>query len=240
MWRPGEGLAAEGLVERFGTVAPEQSSLIQQAMTRYSGGVEMENQEKQQNSENGSLDFPVIDKRKFLDPDMTDKENVAIEDKPRYPTFVEELVAKMEATERKFQEKKQQIDEEINRTRSRLENDFERRLDLEKRKLVLPFLEILDNLQRAINAGGDSESVEHLLEGVRMTADLFHTKLTSIGVKQIQTLDKHFDPNLEEAIGTITVIEADRDGIVLEEVEAGYTMGEQLLRPARVRVGSCP
>ncbi|HSW40395.1 MAG TPA: nucleotide exchange factor GrpE [Acidobacteriota bacterium] len=198
----------------------------------------MEHQEKQQNPDNDTLDFPVIDKRKFLNPDMTGKETVSMEEKPRYPTYVEELIAKMEATERKFQEKKQQIDEEIARTRTRLEGDFERRMELEKQKIALPFLEVLDNLLRAVAAAERSESVDHLLEGVKMTADLFNAKLKSIGVEPVETLDRPFDPNLAEAIGTVMVDDSDRDGIVLEEVQPGYAMGGQLLRPARVRVGS--
>ncbi len=182
-----------------------------------------------------SLDFEVIDKRHFVDLDNISKE--AIEEKPRYPSYVEELMARMAETERRFEEKKKQIDEEISRTKTRLEADFERRLELEKRELILPFLEVLDNLQRAIDAASQSETVEHLLEGVQMTADLFRSKLQSVGVEPIPALDQPFDPNLEQAIGTVSVTDESRDGMVVEEVQRGYRMDGQLLRPAQVRVG---
>jgi molecular chaperone GrpE len=196
----------------------------------------MDNREKEQNEESDSLEFQVVDKRQFLNVDSINT-TTAPEEKPRYPSYVEELMARMTETERKFKEKKQQIDEEIARTRIRLESDFERKLGLEKQQIVLPFLEILDNLQRAVDASTQAGTVEHLLEGVQMTANLFRSKLQSIGVEPITALGQPFDPNLAQAVGAIHVEEASRDGIVIEEVQTGYSMQGQLLRPAQVRVG---
>lgn len=196
----------------------------------------MENSRKQQNSESDSPEFQVIDKRHFLNTDTLDT-TAAPEEKPRYPSYVEELLARMAETERKFQEKKKQMDEEIARTRVRLEADFERKLELEKQKMVLPFLEVLDNLQRAMDASTRAGTVEHLLEGVQMTANLFRSQLQSLGVESIAALGQPFDPNQAQAIGTIPVKESTSDGVVLEEVQTGYSMRGQLLRPAQVRVG---
>ncbi len=193
----------------------------------------MDNQDKQ-NSE--FPDFQVIDKRHFVNLDAIDQESVP-EEKPRYPSYVEELMARMAETENKFQEKKKQIDEEIHRTKARLEADFDRRLEAEKQKIVLPFLEVLDNLQRALEAGSQAATVEHLLEGVRMTSSMFLAKLQSLGVEAIPALNQPFDPNLEQAVGMVQVREPERDGIVVEELQPGYSMNGQLLRPAQVRVG---
>ena len=142
----------------------------------------MSEQQKTPKPESGAQEFQVIDKRHFLDIDNLDR--AAVEEKPRYPAFVEELMARTAEMERKFEEKKKQIDEEIARTKTRLENDFQRRLDLEKKTIVIPFLEVMDNLQRAIDATAQAESVEHLLEGVQMTIDLFRSKLLAIGELQ--------------------------------------------------------
>jgi molecular chaperone GrpE len=196
----------------------------------------MEDQVKQQDVELDPLEFQVIDKRKFVKLDSIDKETI-FEEKPRYPSYVEELIARMSETERKFQEKKQQIDDEIIRTKTRLEIDFDRKLELEKQRIILPFLEILDNLQRAIDAASQAGTVEHLLEGVQMTASLFRSKLQLMGVEPIPAMEHPFDPNISQAVGTIPVDDAVRDGMVIEELQTGYSMGGQLLRPAQVRVG---
>jgi molecular chaperone GrpE len=196
----------------------------------------MEEQEKQQDSESKPMDFQVIDKRQFVNFDKIDKATL-VEEKPRYPAYVEQLMAQMAEIERRFQEKKEQIDEEIARTKTRLEADFDRRLELEKQKIILSFLEILDNLQRAMDAASQAGTVEHLLEGVQMTAGLFRFKLQSMGVELIEALDLPFDPNLEQAVGTVKVSDPGLDGIVIEEVQPGYSMQGQLIRPAQVRVG---
>jgi molecular chaperone GrpE len=195
----------------------------------------MAEQEKK-NEETDTLDFQVIDRRQFLNLDAIDKASLP-EEKPRYPSYVEELMARMTETERRFQEKKKQIDEEIGRTKSRLENDFERKLELEKQKFILPFLEVMDNLQRALDSAAQAGTVEHLLEGVQMTVNLFRSKLQAIGVEVIPALNQPFDPNLEQAVGTVKVTDSNRDGIVVEEIQSGYCMNGQLLRPALVRVG---
>jgi molecular chaperone GrpE len=197
--------------------------------------MKMDDQYKHLKSDTEKLDFQVIDKRHFLDVENLGA--TPIEEKPRYPSYVEELIARTAETERRFEEKKKQINEEITRTKSRLEADYQRRLDLEKQKIVLPFLEVLDNMQRAIAAASQAGTVEHLLEGVQMTATLFRSKLQSIGVDAIPALDRPFDPTLEQAVGTVKVADASLDGIVVEEVQPGYCMDGQLLRPAQVRVG---
>jgi molecular chaperone GrpE len=94
----------------------------------------------------------------------------------------------------------------------------------------------LDNLQRAIAAGSNG-TADRLLEGLQMTASLFLSKLLSVGVEPIAALDQPFDPNLEQAIGMVKVADATKDGIVVEEVQPGYFLNGQLLRPAQVRVG---
>jgi molecular chaperone GrpE len=195
----------------------------------------MENRTKQK-TESEPEDFRVIDKRPFVNLDQLDTATLQ-EAKPRYPSYVEELMSRMAETERKFQEKKQQIDEEIGRARTRLEADFGRRLELEKQKVILPFLEVLDNLQRATAAASRSGSIEHLLEGVKLTTNIFLSKLQSMGVAPISALDQPFDPNLEQAVGTVKVGNARLDGVVIDELQPGYCMNGQLLRPAHVRVG---
>ena len=70
-----------------------------------------------------------------------------------------------------------------------------------------------------------------------MTVDLFLAKLQAIGIEPIESLNRPFDPNSAEAVSQISVSEGSRDGIVIDELERGYSMNGQLLRPARVRVG---
>jgi molecular chaperone GrpE len=181
--------------------------------------------------------FQVIDRRSFCNPDSLVADGQSMPEKPRYPSYVEELLAKLAAAEKNFEEKKKLIDEEIVRTKTRLEMDFQRRVEQEKRKMMLPFLDVLDNLERAVDAAGNGGNVDSLLEGVQITASLLLSKLQALGVEHIPVIGQEFDPNMEQAVGIVEVAEPDRDGVVMDEVLRGYRMGDQLLRPARVRVG---
>ena len=181
-------------------------------------------------------DFQVIDKRHFSGQDGV-LTGAPAEDRPRYPSFVEELMAKVSEMEKRFEQKKAEMLGELTRTRARLESDYERRIQLEKQNMLLPFLEVLDNLERAVDSAATGGNCDHLLEGIAMTRSLFRAKLQAQGVDTVPVLDQPFDPNTSEAIGTVPVGDEARDGLVIEEVKRGYRSGDQLVRPAQVRVG---
>lgn len=180
--------------------------------------------------------FRVVDRRHFVG--LPEKPvDGPVEEKPRYPTFVEELMERLAQTERRFEERKAQIDDEIKRTKERLENEYDRRLLFEKQTILLPFLEVLDNLERALAAAGPDGDPQ-FVKGIQFTVDLFLAKLQALAVEPVRMLGEPFDPNLAQAIASIPVSRPTEDGIVMEEVLKGYRMGEALLRPAQVRVGS--
>jgi molecular chaperone GrpE len=181
-------------------------------------------------------EFRVVDKRHFADPTAIPVTG-PVDDKPRYPSYVEELQARVVETERRYEQKRKQVDEEIARMRTRLEAEVERRLQHEKAGMLVPLLEVLDNLERTLASASAGAEAESLIQGVRMTAGLFRSRLRGLGVEPIEALDREFDPNHSQAIGTVDVTDAGLDGMVVEELQRGYKVGEQLLRPAQVRVG---
>lgn len=190
---------------------------------------------KNSNSEEHS-EFRVVDKRHFSPADLQAPLSGAVEEKPRYPSFVEELMARVAETERRFAERVKQVDQEIARSKGRLEAEYGRKLALEKQQLLLPLLEVLDNLERALQAA-EAGSKDDLIEGVKMTAALFRAKLKAHAVEPLEVLNQPFDPNQSQAVGVVPVSEPSRDGVVVDELLPGYRMGDGLLRPAQVRVG---
>jgi len=184
-----------------------------------------------------SPQYRVVDRRHFTNAATETPATGYVEEKPRYPTYVEELLAKVADTERRFKEKVAQIDQETARTRARLEAEYERKVALDKLNLLQSFLDVLDNLERALQAVSAGGNKADLLEGVKMTAALFQAKLKAQAIEPIEVMNKPFDPNLSQAVGVVPVKDQARDGIVVEELLRGYRMGEALLRPAQVRVG---
>ncbi len=180
--------------------------------------------------------FQVIDRRPFANLDSLPQ--TPVEEKPRYPAYVEELQARVSETQRRFEEMKSRMQRDADQTRARLHVDFERRVQLEKQNMILPLLEVLDNLERALAAAGSAKDPGTLRQGIEMTAGLFRSKLRSLGVEAIEVLNRPFDPHQGQATATVQVTSPELDGIVVDEVARGYRMGDQILRPAEVRVGA--
>jgi molecular chaperone GrpE len=77
--------------------------------------------------------------------------------------------------------------------------------------------------------------LKNFLIGFKMVKDALFKVLESDGLKQIDALDKPFDPNLHEAIETLED-KTKPSGINVEVVTQGYIYKEQLLRPAVVKI----
>ena len=70
-------------------------------------------------------------------------------------------------------------------------------------------------------------------KGIKATVDHFLSTLKAEGIERVETEGKNFDPSTMEVIQTME----GKDGKVLQEVRAGYTLYGKLLRPAQVIVG---
>ena len=104
-------------------------------------------------------------------------------------------------------------------------------------KFAKEILEILDNLQRALESSkNEFENKNHdLFEGVSMTQNILMKILSSNGVKNIEALNKIFDPNLHEAIAEIED-ETKASGTIVFVAQEGYSIGDRVLRAARVGI----
>jgi molecular chaperone GrpE len=180
-------------------------------------------------------DFQVSDRRFWVE-DESSIEGAQISE-PKFPSFVEELKARTEAAEGKLREKVNELERENAAFRSRLERELERRKEQTKADLILEFLEVVDNFERALGAVDSSPASNALQEGVRLNLELFLSKLKNLGVEPIANLHEPFDPSDSEAIGVLPVEDPKLDQRVVAILQKGYRIGDQILRPAIVQVG---
>ncbi|MFZ5817715.1 MAG: nucleotide exchange factor GrpE [Bacillota bacterium] len=133
------------------------------------------------------------------------------------------------------------LKERLLRAQADFEN-YRRRVAREKeelalyanQKLLLSFLPVLDNLERALATqpvAGD----EKLRQGVELTARSFREILAKEGVTPIEAVGQPFDPNQHEAVMTEESTEHE-DGTVLFEFQKGYRLGDRVIRPSMVKV----
>jgi len=100
-------------------------------------------------------------------------------------------------------------------------------------RLVKELLPILDDLERALQAASEHEEAK-LEEGVRLVYRSLEQLLQREGVKEIDTSGQ-FDPHVHEALLAQPVEDAE-SGAVVDVVQKGYTLGDRVVRPARVIV----
>jgi molecular chaperone GrpE len=134
---------------------------------------------------------------------------------------------------------KDALQDRLLRTAAEFDN-YRKRVDRERRDLVelasaevlMEFLPIVDNLERALAAASEADP---LRKGVELTLKQLLDLLRRRGVRPIEAVGADFDPNFHEAV----IHEASsehREGEVIAELQRGYLLGERLLRPAMVKV----
>jgi molecular chaperone GrpE len=108
-------------------------------------------------------------------------------------------------------------------------------IDLARQDVVRELLPLLDNLDRALAHQPEHLKNDAWAQGVAQIARQATESLAKLGVTRIETVGQPFDHNLHEAISM-----EDGDGdqeVVTEELQAGYTMGDKVVRHAMVKVG---
>ena len=102
-------------------------------------------------------------------------------------------------------------------------------------------LDIADNLQRALDAvpaearAAADPGLKALIEGVELTERSLHSTLEKNGVKKFDPTGQKFDPNFQQAMYEVPDASVP-SGTVVQVVQAGYMIGERILRPALVGV----
>ncbi len=125
--------------------------------------------------------------------------------------------------------------------RGRLEREKARVVEAERASVAQALLEAADDLERALaaatGAGAEPGPVATILEGVRLSLGAIQRRIAGLGAERIPVEGRPFDPHVAEALDAVPVSDQAQDGLVLQEVRAGYRIGDRILRPARVRVG---
>ena len=175
---------------------------------------------------------------------MTDKE--ILDDKT--PNVIDEKNDKEDekSVEENFQLEINQLRDEKLRLLAEMEN-LRKRANKEKVdtirygsiNLARDILSPDDNLTRALSAipeeEKNSETVNNLIDGLKMVQKEFSSILEKHGVKKIKTLNMKFDHNFHQAMVEVEKDEVE-EGIITQEMQSGYTMHDRLLRPAMVAV----
>jgi len=120
--------------------------------------------------------------------------------------------------------------------RRRTEQNQARARELASRSILTQLLPIEDDLQRALTNIPDDQASTSWVQGVQFIEKKMSALLEREGVAAIDAVGQAFDPALHEAVAT----EGGDASHVVEVFQTGYKQGDQVLRPAMVKVGSKP
>ena len=140
----------------------------------------------------------------------------------------------------------QKLQEELDNTTDRLKrlmaefDNYKKRASKEREQLynslvadiMMAFLPVMDNLEKAINTSTGDEGYK---QGMELVAKQFKDVLKSFGLEEIKTEGEMFDPILHEAVSSVQDDTKESQEIV-EEFRKGYKMGDKVIRHAMVVV----
>ena len=180
-----------------------------------------------------------------------DKKNV---EQPMEQELEKEVVAQEDVVETSEQEQLQNRVAELDARVAELEDlklrqmaefdNFRRRTNKEKLELMTTagerifcdMLPLVDDFERAKLAMAKSDDINAVREGIELIYNKFVGFLAANNVKAIDTTDADFNTDLHEAITTFAAGE-DKKGKVIDCTQTGYTLGEKVIRFAKVVVG---
>lgn len=137
-------------------------------------------------------------------------------------------------------DKFQRLAAEFDNYRKRQARDFNRLVEQGRKKLVTELLAVLDNFDRASQIAQGEHSDKEIVDGILQTSEQLRSVLKKEGLEEVATKEGDlFDPNIHEAMFAEDVEGCEADSI-LEIYQKAYRFGQDLLRPARVKVGRVP
>jgi molecular chaperone GrpE len=143
-------------------------------------------------------------------------------------------VAALQAERDELFDRLQRLAAEFDNFRKRSAREAAATIERANERLVKELLPVLDDLGRALEAAEVHEEAQ-LEEGVRLVHRSLADLLAKEGLAEIST-DGAFDPHVHEAL--LSQPSEAREGDVIEVVQKGYTLGDKVLRPARVVVSA--
>jgi len=119
--------------------------------------------------------------------------------------------------------------------RKRVEKEFQEVTQRSNEKLIMNLLNIIDDLERAVETGRTTQNASSLLEGVEMVYKKLWTTLEREGLMRLEAVGKPFDSNMHEILTKVPT-KNHGEGTVVEEVRKGFMFKGKVIRPSVVKI----
>ena len=134
-----------------------------------------------------------------------------------------------------LKDKNMRVTAEMVNTLRRKDEETNRLLKYSNESLITELLPVIDNFERALSVGKDNADIESYQKGMTMIYNSLKNILEKFEVKEIEAMDKEFDPSYHQAVMQEEK-EGTKENIVIEVLQKGYTYKDKVIRPAMVKV----
>ena len=134
-----------------------------------------------------------------------------------------------------LKDKNMRIAAEMVNTLRRKDEETNRLLKYSNESLITELLQVIDNFERALNVDAKTTDIESYQKGMTMIYNSLKNILEKFEVKEIEAIDKEFDPSYHQAVMQEEK-EGTKENIVIEVLQKGYTYKDKVIRPAMVKV----
>ena len=134
-----------------------------------------------------------------------------------------------------LKDKNMRIAAEMVNTLRRKDEETNRLLKYSNESLITELLPVIDNFERALNVDAKTTDIESYQKGMTMIYNSLKNILEKFEVKEIEAIDKEFDPSFHQAVMQEEK-EGAKENIVIEVLQKGYTYKDKVIRPAMVKV----
>ena len=171
--------------------------------------------------------------------DINDEKRAQKKNKVFHENIITELKVKLKDAEDKLLRSLAENDN----LRKRHDKEIEDNSKYAIKNFSYSLLTVADNLERAISStSNESEEltpvVKNLIIGIQAVEKELFSALEKNGVKKFESLHEQFNPEFHQAVSKI--INEKPEGIIVEEMQKGFKIGDRLLRPAMVVVSNGP
>lgn len=184
-------------------------------------------------------ELKVTDRRWWAKEQSDTGETPGAETPTLKPSYVEELEQKVAAKDAELQRlivQYRSAQTEFDDARARLRKEVSKDVERGRRSMLVSFLEVLDNLDRALESAVNP--ADPFVAGVALVRQQFLSTLEQMGVTRVDPLGTRFDPAVHEAVSSVPAPAGTEAGTVAGVIRPGYLIGSEVLRPAAVAVSA--
>ena len=149
---------------------------------------------------------------------------------------LEEEIAKLKEQSQEYLSGWQRARADYSNFQKEVEKRQKEMIEFANAATVAEVLPIYNHLKLALKHVPEGQGESDFVKGIEQIRKQFMEFLKKFGIEEIRTVGEQFDPSLHEAVDCQEK-DGCKEGMIYEEVSAGYVMGDKVLEPAKVKVG---